>query len=85
MAAKVMSESEFESVSIGDKVIFYKKPIEHLHLYRNLTELKEYTVKGKYYQDPHGPVLETFTILGDDMRPVRLHRSFFLSKDSAIR
>jgi hypothetical protein len=57
MAVRVMDGSDFKSIKIGDKVAFYKNPLEHPHLFPNLRELKKYTVKDKCYDDPRGPTL----------------------------
>ena len=80
-----MSEDEFESTKIGDKVVFYKRPLEHPDCFANLTELKEYEVIDKCYHDIRGPLLKTLTILGDDGKPAKGHYSFFLLGDSAAR
>ena len=63
MSVRIMSESEFESIRIGDKVTFYKKPIEYPDVFDGLAEFKEYNVISKYYKDLCGPTLKTFTIL----------------------
>jgi hypothetical protein len=85
MDGRIMSESEFESTKIGDKVTFYKRPLEHPDSFHNLTELKEYEVIDKHYHDIRGPVLKTLTVSGDDGKPAIGHYSFFLSRDSAAR
>jgi len=85
MTLRVMSESEFKSKRIGDKVTFGKKPTEYpaLHTFTNLTEGKDYTVIGKYYHDPRGPILKVFEILDDNDNSDKLHYGFFLASDSS--